>query len=195
MLNNIVNLDSKGKTIVCFGNSLTAGYMVAPEYAYPARLQHWVTLPVVNHGVSGDTTYDALPRLPAALAAEPRIAIVELGINDCGWGLAVVEARPNLTRIIRAFQERGAAVVLAGFALSEVPEWAEMYRTLAEICGAVLVPDIFAGIHGRGDLVFDDGLHPNAAGYAVMAENYYRAVQPLLAYMGIDKRGNHNKSE
>ncbi len=188
ILENIVNRDSQGKTIVCFGNSLTAGYMVAPEYSYPARFQHWVTLPVLNHGVSGDTTFDALPRLPAALAAKPRIAVVELGINDCGWGLAVVEARPNLTRIIKAFQEQGAAVVLAGFSLAGMAAWEEMYRVLAETYGALLVPDIFAGMHGRADLVFEDGLHPNADGYAVMAETYYRAMQPLLAYMGIDKR-------
>ena len=187
-MEQIINKDSAGKTLVCFGDSLTEGYMVEQKYSVPSRLQEWVTIPVANHGVSGDTTFVAMHRLSAAIKEEPRLAIVELGVNDRGWDHTVDQVRDNLSKMIKSFQECGAAVVLAGFSFGNTDEWETMYHSLAESHGALLVPNIYEGIFGNRDLLFMDGLHPNEDGYAAMAENYYKSMKPLLKYMKIDKR-------
>ncbi|HID97927.1 MAG TPA: arylesterase, partial [Thermodesulfobacteriaceae bacterium] len=103
--------------IVCFGNSLTEGYLVPRGFSYPAILRELTGRPVVNLGISGDTTGDGLRRLAEPISYELGIAIVEFGINDFLLGISLVTAARNLSSIIEGLKQGGAEVVLMGFHL------------------------------------------------------------------------------
>ncbi|MFP4350516.1 MAG: arylesterase [Thermodesulfobacteriota bacterium] len=177
----IRNADPLGTTLIAFGDSLTYGTGAGPGRDYPTRLSELLGLPVVNAGVPGDTTASALRRLAAdVLTRSPRIVFITLGGNDLKNGVSREAAFGNLREIIEGIQAEGALVVLAGI---DIPFWgrgfAQAYRDLARETGAVLIPDIFDGIIGDRRLM-SDSIHPNAAGYALMAEKFHEAVRPYV---------------
>ena len=162
-------------TIVAFGDSLTSGHQLPQKHAYPAVIQKKLNaagLPfrIVNQGVSGDTTTGALRRLDRALALNPQILIVELGVNDGLRGIPVSQVRANLEKILTAAQEQHAHVLLC--AMEALPfngwqytiEFHRMYEQLAAKYDVALVPFLMNGVLGNPDLISDDGVHPNAAG-------------------------------
>jgi acyl-CoA thioesterase-1 len=182
----VKNLDTAtGKTVVCFGNSLTAGNGAPAGSDYPSILSERLSLPVVNAGVPGDTAAAAISRIKEdVLSEDPKIVIVELGANDFlktgGERKAIDDAFHELEVIIDEIQNYGAVVVLAGFSVNYEIE--QRYKRLARKKGVVLIPNIMKGITGNSSLMADS-LHPNARGYEVMAESVLEVLELLLEEM------------
>ncbi|MHB8836211.1 MAG: GDSL-type esterase/lipase family protein [Candidatus Methylomirabilia bacterium] len=171
--------------MVCFGDSLTAGVGAKPGEDIASRLGAALGRSVVNAGVSGDTTKTALLRVAAdVLVHRPGIVVVSLGGNDFLHGVPAETAGENLGAIVRTIQESGAMVVLGGFSFPSLSEdWLGMYARVAERQGCLLVPDLLAGIAGKPELK-SDSIHPNAAGYAVMAGRLEKPLRDLMRRAG-----------
>ena len=182
-------------TIVALGDSLTAGYGLSRQQAYPALIAEKMRaagyeFDVVNAGSSGDTTAGGLRRLPAILRAhhEIDIFIVELGINDVFRGVDLEQIRENLQAIIDQTRARhpNVAVVVAGMQLpgysSEeyVSAFGSMFASLAKKNRATSIPFFLEGVAGDPSLNQWDRVHPNAAGQRVLAENVWRVLEPIL---------------
>jgi acyl-CoA thioesterase-1 len=181
--------------IVAFGDSLTAGFGVPADRAYPAQLQSALTsrgyyYEVINAGVSGETTAGGRRRLPWILKSIPDIVILELGANDGLRGLSLTDTRANLDAIIRALKDAGVRVVLAGMKLP--PNYGEdytrrfesMYGDLASGHHIALIPFFLEGVGGKQDLNQPDGIHPTEEGYRILSETVLKALVPLLPQPG-----------
>lgn len=177
--------------IVAFGNSLTAGLGVSPTRTYPAVLQRRLDqagyqFEVINAGVSGETTAGGLRRLDWVLKGKPSIVILELGANDGLRGQSLADAYSNLERIIQRLQAAGVRVVLAGMKIP--PNYGDeytinfsvMYEKLARAYELPLIPFLLEGVATVPELNQADGLHPNAEGYHVVAENVMTVLTPLI---------------
>ncbi len=181
----IRNIDTPGRSVVCFGDSLTAGVGAKPGEDIASRLGAALGRAVVNAGISGDTTASALARVAAdVLVHRPGIVVVCLGGNDFLRGVPVETAGENLGAIVRAIHQSGAMVVLGGFSFPSLAgDWAGMYARVAEREGCLLVPDLLAGISGKPDLK-SDSIHPNGAGYAVLAGRLEKPLRDLMRRAG-----------
>lgn len=170
-----------GDNIICFGDSLTFGTGAARDKSYPARLSEMIGRPVINMGVPGDTTARALLRLERdVLSQSPRIVLITLGGNDLKNGVNKETAFKNLREIVENIQAKGALVIIGGLKMLFWDRGYEAeYEKLAEDTGAVLVPDILGGIMGHQELM-SDRIHPNGAGYEIMAKKFYQAITPYL---------------
>jgi lysophospholipase L1-like esterase len=170
-----------GQNIICFGDSLTYGTGAPREKSYPTQLSELIGLPVINAGNHGDTTARALQRLERdVLSHAPRIVLITLGGNDLKNGVDKKTAFQNLNDIVRAIQNEGALVVIGGIRLLFWDRgYAEEYEKLAEETGAILVPDILSGLMGT-EKFMSDTIHPNAAGYEVMAKRFHKAIESYL---------------
>jgi acyl-CoA thioesterase-1 len=141
---------------------------------------------VVNAGVSGDTTAGGLRRVDWALRAKPAIVIVALGANDGLRGQPVAALRDNLTRIVERLQAGGARVLLAGMRVppnygdAYAREFAAAFPAVARRTGVPLVPFLLDGVAAVDSLNQADGIHPNAQGHAVMADQLWPHLRPLL---------------
>jgi acyl-CoA thioesterase-1 len=177
--------------IVAFGDSLTVGLGVRPQEAYPARLQQRVdeaglNYEVVNAGVSGETSAGGLRRLDWVLQGDVRALILALGANDGLRGLPPEQLRRNLAQMIETAQARGIAVVLAGmeappnFGRAYVVEFREVFPELASQYRTALVPFLLEGVAGLGSMNQSDGIHPNAQGAALVADNVWAVLRPVL---------------
>jgi lysophospholipase L1-like esterase len=176
----IKNAEPRGETIVCFGDSLTAGIGAAAGMDYPAQLARLIGREVVNAGVSGETTAGALARVERVIELSPRIVLITLGGNDLKNGVRRERAFANLAVIVRRFQAEGALVVIGGL---DVPFWGrgfgDAYKKLARETGAVLVPNVLHEIINSPELM-SDRIHPNGRGYGIMAQHFHKAVRPYL---------------
>ena len=179
------------RVIVAFGDSLTAGPGLRPEQTYPALLQLRIASEgrpyrVINAGVSGDTSGDALLRFDAALSPETRIVIIAIGGNDGLRGVPVATVERNIATLIERAQARGIDVLLCqmeappvgGF--SYTIEFHRVYTRLADRYKVPLVPFVLLGIIGNNNLDLDDSLHPNAAGHKVIADAIWPYLRPML---------------
>lgn len=178
--------------IIAFGDSLTAGYGLNPEEAYPAVLQRLLEergleYRVVNEGVSGDTTSSAMVRVPMAVAQEPAWVLLALGANDGLRGLDLEAMHENLRTIARRFQEGGAKVALLGMKLPPnfgpdyVGQFESIYPQVAEELDLPLLPFLLEGVAAEEDLNQDDGIHPTAEGAAIVAQTVADFLEPLLS--------------
>jgi len=177
----VKNTRPAGDTIICFGDSLTYGTGASQGMDYPSQLSRLIGKPVINAGIPGDTTATALARLDRdVLGRSPRIVLITLGGNDLKNHQGSDRAFRNLKTIITSIQDRGALVIVGGL---DVPIWGrgfqEQYRKVCEETGAVLVPDILKGLLGNPEKM-SDAIHPNDAGYAVMAGYFYAAMKKYL---------------
>lgn len=177
----VANLQSHGTNIIAFGDSLTAGYGASPGEDYPSRLSALTGTTIINAGVSGDTTESALARIDKdVLAQSPRIVIVGLGGNDFLRGVNIATTEANLRTIIRKIHDAGAMVILLGFTFpSFSANYEEMYAKVAADERCLLIPRLLHGIVTDPKLKSDE-IHPNAAGYLLMAE---RVAGPLRKLM------------
>lgn len=177
--------------IVAFGDSLTAGFRLAPSDAFPVKLEKALrarghAVEVANAGVSGDTTAAGLARLDWAVPDGTRIVILELGANDALRGLDPAAARRNLDEIIRRLKAKRARVLIAG--MLSPKNWGEDYARrfdaifpeLAKQHDLPLYPFFLDGVALKPDLNLDDGLHPNARGVDVIVERILPQVVKLL---------------
>ncbi len=178
--------------IVAFGDSLVAGYQLAPGDSFPARLeaalrQDGETVRVINAGVSGDTAADALARLDWALPDDADAVIVELGANDALRGFDLAQTRRALDDILSRLKARGLPVLLAGM---EAPRnygedysrrFRAMFADLAEEHDVLFYPFFLEGVAMNPALNQPDGIHPTAEGVAVIVENILPKVRELVA--------------
>ncbi len=170
-----------GTNIICFGDSLTAGTGATEGMDYPSQLSRRIGRPVINAGVPGDTTVDGLARLEdEVLSRSPRLVLITLGGNDLKNRMSREAAFENLAEIVQRIHETGAVAIIGGL---DIPlygrDFGAGYRKLAKETGAVLIEDIFDGIMGHHSLM-SDPIHPNDAGYAIMAEHFHLAIEPFL---------------
>lgn len=181
------------KTILFFGDSLTAGYGVDPEEAYPALIQHKIDereLPwrVVNAGLSGETTAGGLRRLDWILRQKVDIFFIELGGNDGLRGVDPATSKANLEAMIKRIRQRypDVKIVLAGMQMPTnmgpdyTREFASLYPDVAQKSGAILLPFLLEGVGGVPNLNQADGIHPTPQGHTLVAETVWRVLQPLL---------------
>jgi len=179
---HVNNLDSRGSQIICFGDSLTEGFGASVGEDYPSRLAEVLDVPVINAGVSGDTTEEALYRLQTdVLDQDPFLVIVILGANDFLSGRPRKETFGNLEEIVRRIQARGAMVLLTsvqGGLFGDVHQ--KHYQRIAKKYHTAFLSNIVDGIMTNPSLK-SDTIHPNAAGYQKMADRILEAIKPLLA--------------
>jgi acyl-CoA thioesterase-1 len=181
--------------ILALGDSLTAGYQLPAEAAFPVQLEaalkargHDVI--VINAGVSGDTTAAGLARLDWSLGEGADAVIVELGANDALRGLPAASARANLDKIVASLSERGIPVLLAGIAAPRnmgdeyVAEFERMYAEIAAEHDAILYPNFLEGIPISPETVLPDGIHPTQKGVAIIVEGILPQVEELIERAG-----------
>ena len=170
---------SVGEKIICFGDSLTHGTGASRGKDYPSQLSKMISRPVINAGVPGDTTARALQRLERdVLSYSPDLVLVTLGGNDLKNGIAKDVAFENLVIIVKSIQEQGAQVIIGGLHIPMRDRgFGKGYKELADETGATLIPNIHEGIMGNRKLM-SDPIHPNDAGYRIMAERFYKAILP-----------------
>lgn len=177
--------------IVAFGDSLTAGFGAEPGSSYPDFLQReldrrGLKWRIVNAGVSGDTTTDGLNRVSDVLSYRPAIVILEFGGNDGLRGLPLDTTRGNLDRMIAELQKGGARVILAGMTLPPnygpdyIRPFEKMYADLALKYRIPRIHFLLAGVGGDAKLMQRDGLHPTAAGNAIVARTVFATLEPVL---------------
>ena len=174
------NLGSTNEAIVCLGDSLTEGVGADPGQDYPAVLSRELAFPVVNQGRRGDTTAEALSRLPEVLERNPRLVIVLLGGNDFLRQVPRSETKKNLAEVVRRLQDRGAMVAIAGMRLGVfTDEFSPIYEDTAKQLGAFYIPQVMQGILSDPQLK-SDPIHPNAAGYRLLGQRIAEKLKPLL---------------
>ena len=177
--------------IVAFGDSLTAGLGVSPEEAYPSQLARWLraqgfNYEVINAGVSGDTTAGGLRRVEWILKTRPKLVILELGANDGLRGQPLQETFGNLNAIIEGLKAKGVIVVLAGMRLplnygdAYTQEFSDLFVQLAHKQKIPLIPFFLEGVATHRQLNQGDGLHPTAEGYAIVVQNVWETLEPVL---------------
>jgi len=177
--------------LLVLGDSLTAGYGLAAEEAFPVQLQAalkngGVDVLVINAGVSGDTTAGGLSRIDWALADKPTHVIVELGANDALRGVDPKTTRRNLDAIIAKLQSAGVKTMLAG--MYAPPNWGRdyeaefrsIYPDLARQYRIGLYPFFLDGVAARPTLNQADGIHPNKKGVAEIVGRMLPSVRRLL---------------
>jgi acyl-CoA thioesterase I len=180
------------KTILVLGDSLSDGFGLKRSEAYPALLASklrtaGLNFQVTNASATGGTTEGGLERLPAHLKRKIDIFILELGINDAFRGVPVDQIQNNLQQIIDKVKARNpnVRVVIAGMQLPNygandyVSAFGKMFAALAAKNGAALVPYLLDRVAGDPSLSLPDGIHPNAAGQKILAENVWRVLEPL----------------
>lgn len=188
-------VSSRLPTVVFLGDSLTAGYQLPEELAWPALLEERFAddgLPFrgVNAGVSGDTSAGALARLDWVLRAEPDVVVVELGANDALRGQDLQATEANIREIVERLRDEGVATLLVGLQIppNYGPDYAHdftaIFPRLAEEHGLPLVPFLLEGVGGDPELNLGDGVHPNAQGHRVVADTVAPYLRPLVEEAG-----------
>ncbi len=191
------------KTILVFGDSLSDGFMLKRSEAYPALLAKklhaaGLNFQVTNASAAGGTTEGGVERLPPHLKHSIDVFILELGINDAFRGLSVDQIQNNLQQIIDKVKARNPSVrvVIAGIQLPNyaaddyVSAFGKMFADLATKNEAALVPYLLQGVAGDPSLNLPDGIHPNAAGQAILAENVWRVLQPVAREVAQGRGGS-----
>lgn len=166
----ITNYPPKNERIIAFGDSLIEGVGATEGNDIVSKLSKEIGRPIENFGVGGDTTALGLARIEKALKRDSGIVILLLGGNDTLRRIPEETTRENLAIFIKKFQEQGAVVVLLGIRGGIIGgRRADMYEELSETYGTVYVSDVLDGILLKPELMHD-GIHPNDAGYAIIAE-------------------------
>lgn len=185
--------DTARKTILFVGTSLTAGLGLDPEDAYPALIGRRIdslglNYDVINAGVSGETSAGTLRRIDWLLRQQMDVFVLETGANDGLRGLTVDAMRANIQAIIdrvKAARPRARIVLVSMEAPPNLgPAYTSRFRAvyvdLARANGVTVIPFLLAGVAGNVELNQQDGVHPNAQGERIVADNVWRALQPVL---------------
>jgi acyl-CoA thioesterase-1 len=182
----------QARSIVFIGDSLTEGYGLEPEEAYPMQLEKLLhaqgktDIKIINGGVSGSTTASAGQRVKWYLKAKPSLIVLALGANDGLRGISPAESRKNLAQAIRLATEAGVKVLLAEMKLPK--NYGEAYRedfekTYVELAKQTKVPVLafmLEGVGGIPKMNQADGIHPTAEGQKKVADNMLKALGPHL---------------
>jgi acyl-CoA thioesterase-1 len=181
------------RNVLVLGDSITAGYGLDPEESFPALLQKKIDargwkFKVVNAGQSGDTSASGLARLDWLLKNPIDVLVLELGGNDGLRGLPPETTRKNLQAIIDRTKQKypHARIIIAGMRMPPnmgrdyAARFEATFRTLAKENQAVLIPFILEGVGGVRELNLADGIHPTAQGQQIVAQNVWKALEPVL---------------
>ncbi|MGD1945482.1 MAG: arylesterase [Croceivirga sp.] len=184
---------SEGSVILFFGDSLTAGYGIELEEAFPALIQQRLDslkkdYTVVNSGLSGETTSGGLNRINWVLNQNVDIFVLELGANDGLRGIPLDKTKENLQAIINAVQKknRKTKIILAGMQIppNMGPEYTTEFRSifpnLAKQNEIPLIPFLLDGVAGIPELNLEDGIHPTAEGHKIVTENVWSILKALI---------------
>ncbi len=178
-------------TIVALGDSLTQGYGLAPEDAYPAQLEALLQaegypVRILNYGVSGDTTAGGRSRIAHTIKAAPDIVIVELGPNDFLRGIVPSASKANLEHIVKTLTEADIRVLLVAFKAAPnigpafKAQFDQIFPDLAQAYNVPLMYGFLEGVAGDSELNQADGIHPNKEGYAIIVQNMLPYVKAML---------------
>lgn len=186
-------LPAEVPVVLCLGTSLTAGYGLEPDQAYPALLQRKIDAAglrfhVINAGVSGETSAGALRRMDWLLRQKVAVLMVETGANDMLRGQDVAATRANVDAILTRASKQVPPPRLVLLGMEATPnlgaEYVRAFRAifpeLAKEHGAALVPFLLEGVGGMRDLNQADGVHPTAAGHRKVAETVWKVLEPIL---------------
>lgn len=185
---------AKKKTIVFFGNSLTAGYgLDDPNQAFSGLIQKRIdslglNYKVINAGVSGETTSGGNSRIDWLLKQPLDVFVLELGGNDGLRGIPVTETKKNLQTILDKVKAKypDAKLVLAGMQIPPnmgqeyASEFKAVYAEISDKNNITLIPFLLEGVGGNAKLNLPDGIHPTAEGHKILAENVWARIKDLL---------------
>jgi acyl-CoA thioesterase-1 len=189
--------------VLFFGTSLTAGYGLNPEQAFPALIEtkaqaEGVPITVVNAGLSGETTAGAARRIDWVLRTPVDLVVIEGGANDALRGLSPDAARANLERVIAVVKQKQPAARIVLVQMEAPPNlgpaytrsFRTMYADIARKEGIPLLPFLLTDVAGIARLNQADGIHPNVAGERIVADNLWRALKPIIAQLDrVEKSG------
>lgn len=181
------------QVIVFYGDSLTAGYGIDPESAFPALVEKALQkkgkeVRVVNAGVSGETSAGGVSRIDWVLRQSVDVFVLELGANDGLRGLPIDQTEKNLQAIIDKVRAKnpGVKIVIAGMMVppNMGPDYStrfqKVFPELARRNNAVLIPFLLEDVAGIENLNQADGIHPNIEGHRIVARNVLEVLEPLL---------------
>jgi acyl-CoA thioesterase-1 len=193
----VASADPRAFKIVFLGDSLTAGFGLLSEQAYPAQIEKlfiaegYDEVDIINAGISGDTTAGGLRRVEGVLEPGVKVLVVALGGNDALRGLTTKETHDNLLQIIQTARGKGLQVFLCGM---EAPtNLGEDYRKnfrdlftqlLSESRGITFVPFLLEGVAANPALNLADGIHPNVEGARVIAQALYPKLRTIVDSLG-----------
>ena len=180
-----------GPLLICYGDSITAGYGLEPSQAYPAALQRALNVrgyhyKIENRGTSGATTKDAVAGVASLLALHPAVVIVEFGGNDGLRGIPTADTGRNLDAVLTALLKVHIKVLLAGITLPPnygrdyIRQFDQVFRDLAAKHHTAFVPMIYKDLIHVPGTIQPDGIHPTAKGSAILAKTLLPALTPLL---------------
>ena len=181
------------KNILIFGDSITAGYGVDPEQAFPSILQQKIDsaglhFKIINGGLSGETSAGGLRRISWVLQRKVDIMILELGGNDGLRGIELQSTRNNLQQIITTTQNKypDIQIIIAGMqvppnlGIEYTNEFVNLYIDLAEENNLPLIPLILNAVGGYAEFMQPDQIHPNAEGHLILAETVWKTLYPIV---------------
>lgn len=193
VISNEQSEPTASKYIMFFGNSLTAGYGLDIDHAFPAIIQNKLDsldydYQVINAGLSGETTASGTNRIDWVLRTVPDIFVLELGANDGLRGLPLSETKKNLQFIIEVVVKKNpdVKILLAGIKVPPnlgqeyTSEFDSIFPAIANENKLTLIPFLLDGVAGNPDLNLEDGIHPTAEGQRIVAETVWRYLFPLL---------------
>ena len=193
LLASNVMAEDKKQTVLFVGDSITAGFGIDEDEAFPALIQSrldslgW-NVSAVNAGLSGETSSGGLRRINWLLKQEVDVLVLELGANDGLRGIDLQLTDQNLRKIVAIMKEKypECTIVIAGM---QVPtnlgdDYTSTFRTMfskiAEDTGSALIPFLLEGVGGVPELNLPDGKHPTAEGHKILAENVWEVLRPIL---------------
>ena len=176
----VTNFPTAGDSIVAFGDSITEGVGTTVGHEYVSLLSERLGVPVINMGVSGDTTADGLRTIDNLMESDPRVVILAFGGNDALKRVPVEQTFSNLASIIERIQGVGGAVVLVGAPGGLYGgRYDKEFEKLAKTYGVAYVPNFIKGLLGKADLM-SDSIHPNNAGHVIIADRIEPKVRLVL---------------
>ncbi|MFA5287383.1 MAG: GDSL-type esterase/lipase family protein [Candidatus Omnitrophota bacterium] len=178
----IKNINSNGKNIICYGDSITFGYGVNPGEDYPTALAKMINRPVINAGVDGDTSTEGWQRIKQdVLEKEPYIVLIEFTGNDFLKKIPMDLTVSNIKKMVREIQGTGAitAIVDVSAGLFLIDYRVQLFL-LSRQTGSIFIPATLSGIITNPSMK-SDFMHPNASGYKIVAQRAYKAIEPYLS--------------
>jgi acyl-CoA thioesterase-1 len=190
---SLLHAQDSPKRILFFGDSITAGYGIDEDEAFPALIQQKIdslnwSFEAVNAGLSGETSAGGLRRVDWMLRQPVSVFVLELGGNDGLRGIDLDATKENLQKIIEKVEAKypGAEIVVTGMQVPPNlgPEYTKkfksMYPELAKKNDATLIPFLLKGVGGNENLNQADGIHPTAKGHQVIAKTVWDTLKPIL---------------